>query len=276
MKTKKKTPQSDFDYESKVWGGISIKPSPFYIQGLKLQYTLEDLSGVKGKVIDIGCGGGNMAKAIKAERSDLDVYGIDISKVAIREAKKSSGGVTFKLGSSEKIPFPKNYFDALTMYDVLEHVEDQLACLKEAKRVLKPGGVFHLFLPLDGQTGTIYALLKTIGWKSKIKFTGHTIAYTDKDALRIYKKAGFKVIKKRFSFHYFFSIFDFLYFTFLDIFKIEPKASIEGEIKRHKGSFVFQVFNFFYRIVVAIGYIESILLKDVPGGGGDYLLKKTK
>lgn len=267
---------TSFDYESKVWGGIEIKPTPFYIQGLKLKYTLKDLEDVKGRVIDIGCGGGNIAKAIKKNRPDLSVYGADISRLAITQAKKHSEGVKFKVAPSEKLPYPSKYFDAITMYDVLEHVDSQYKVLNEMKRVLKDNGILHIFLPLDGQKGTIYQFLTWIGWKSKIKFTGHVIAYSDSDAIKIYKKAGFKVKAKRFSFHYFFSIFDFLYFTFLDVFKVKPTSSIEGEIEKRDGSFIFKIINVFYRLVVALGYIESVLLKDVPGGGADYLLTKKK
>jgi ubiquinone/menaquinone biosynthesis C-methylase UbiE len=267
---------TDFDYESKVWGSIKIKPSPFYIQGLKLKYTLMDLTGVKGRVLDIGCGGGNIAKAIKAYRPDLNVHGVDISVRAIKAANKNPEGVKFKVAPTEKLPFPAKHFDMITMYDVLEHVDDQESVLKEIRRVLKDKGKFHLFLPLDGQKGTIYQFLTWIGWKSKIKFTGHTIAYSDSDALKIYKKAGFKVAAKRFSFHYFFSLFDFAYFTFLDLAGIKPTSSIEGEIKQHNKSIFFTVFNLFYRIVVFLGNIESMLLKNIPGGGADYLLIKKK
>jgi len=263
-----------FDYEGKVWGGVEIKPSPFYIQGLKLKYTLQDLKNVSGRVLDVGCGGGNIARGIKKYRPDLEVYGIDISQKAINVAKSRSGKVTFSVAPSEKIPFPDNYFDMVTMYDVLEHVDDPLLVLKEVRRVLKDSGVFHIFLPLDRQKGTIYELLYKLGWQSKNKFTGHLVAYSDKTASDIYKKGGFKVIKKRFSFHYFFSVFDILYFTYLDISGQKPTSSIEGEIEKRRDNVFFSIFNLFYRCIVAVGYIESLLLKDLPGGGGDYLLIK--
>ncbi|NIN65623.1 MAG: methyltransferase, partial [Anaerolineae bacterium] len=49
----------------------------------------------RGQVLEVGCGAGGMARAIKARRPDLDVYGCDISRTAIGMAQRNPGGVTF-------------------------------------------------------------------------------------------------------------------------------------------------------------------------------------
>ena len=249
-------------------------PSPFYIQGLKLVYALEDLDKIHGRVADLGCGAGNMAKALKRHRADLEVFGVDISKRAISEARKNPGGVKFRLGSLEKLPFKEGSLDAVTMFDVLEHVSDPQRALGEVRRVLKKGGIFHLFLPLDKQPGTLYHLLYKIGWQPKNKHTGHIVVFSDKEALELFKKSGLKLIKKRFSFHYFFSIFDILFFTFLELFDISAPASIEGMIEEKKNNPLVFLFNLFYRAIVALGNLESKVLSIIPGGGGHYLLAK--
>ena len=266
MKTK-------FDYEAKIWGENKIEPSPFYIQGLKLRYLLEDLKDKKGKILDVGCGGGNIAKAVKKYRPDLEVYGVDVSKNAIQTASKNPQGVQFKLGSSDKLPYKNNSFDIVCMFDVLEHVDENIA-LGEVKRILKKDGIFHIFLPLDGQPGTLNYFLYNLGWESKNKQTGHIKIYSDKNAVRLFIENGFRLIKKRFSFHFFFSLFDVSYFTFLDIIGKKAPASIEGMIMTKRGSVLVFLFNLLYRVVVAAGYFESVLLKNVPGSGGHYTLVK--
>ncbi len=262
MSILRQSTKMEFDYEKKIWGGPELKPSLFYIQGLKLRYLLSDLKDVTGKYLDIGCGAGNVPKAVKKARKDLDVYGADISKTALRAAKKHAGGVKFELGSTDKLPFRAGTFDAVSMFDVLEHVDDEKA-MKEVWRVLKKNGLFHLFLPLDGQPGTLYYLMYKIGWQPKDKHTGHLKVYTDKDLEKLAKKTGFKLEEKRFSFHFLFSVFDLLFFSLLEIFKKDAPSSIEGMIEDKKSNILVKIFNFFYRFIIVMGSVDSLLLKHV-------------
>ena len=96
-------PSDSFSYESKRWGSSPVRPRPGHIQGLKLRYALDDLRSVRsGLLIDVGCGGGNMAKAIKRERPELMVEGVDVSRSAIESARQDPTGVDFKPG--QKLP----------------------------------------------------------------------------------------------------------------------------------------------------------------------------
>jgi ubiquinone/menaquinone biosynthesis C-methylase UbiE len=262
-----------FDYEKKIWGGPEIKPSLFYIQGLKLKYLLMDLRDKKGKYLDIGCGAGNVVKAVKKERPDLDVCGVDISKSAITIAKKDSCGVKFAFGSTDKLPFRANTFDMVSMFDVLEHVDDEKA-MREVARVLKKDGLFHLFIPLDGQPGTLYYIIRKLGWQPKDKHTGHLKVYSDKSVVKLVESTDFKLVEKRFSFHFLFSLFDIAFFSMLEIFHFKAPSSIEGMIEKKKTNPLISLFNLFYRMVVFMGSVESIILKNVPGGGGHFTLRK--
>lgn len=265
----------EFDYEKKVWGAEEVRLSPFYIQGLKLRYTLDALKGIKGKVLDIGCGGGNMAKAIKFYRPDLDVYGIDISKTAIKVAKKNVEDVNFISASCEKIPFKDHTFDALVMYDVLEHMAYPDKTIIEMKRILKKGGLIHVFSPLDGQENTLYSLIYKIGWQPKNEHTGHLQVFSDESFTKLFKKHKLKFISKRYSFHFIFSMFDIAYFSIVKVLNLNPGSSIEGIIGKRKSNIFFNFFNLIYRIVIAIGYYESLLLSRIPGGGGHYTFNKS-
>src|SRR5205807_9342268 len=91
-------PQPSFDYEAKRCGAAPLRPKPWYMNGLKLRYLLEDLARVQGRVLDVGCGAGSAAKAVKRERPDLDVLACDVSRSALDAASASAGGVGFPAG----------------------------------------------------------------------------------------------------------------------------------------------------------------------------------
>src|SRR5689334_24163121 len=108
-----------FDYESKKWGAAPLAPRPRFMNGLKLRYLLEDLSSVHGRVLDVGCGAGQVAKAVKRERPDLEVLGCDVSRSAIAAASESSQGVDFRLATAERLPFADGELDFVWIFDVL-------------------------------------------------------------------------------------------------------------------------------------------------------------
>ena len=84
-----------FDYESKTWGGAKVRLSPLYLGASRLKFALEDLKNIRGRVLEVGCGAGGMAKAIKFYRPDLEVLAVDISRGAISEANREPKGVNF-------------------------------------------------------------------------------------------------------------------------------------------------------------------------------------
>ena len=74
------------------------------MNGLKLRYLLSDLAVYRGRVLDIGCGAGSVAKAVKRERPDLDVVGCDVSRSALAVANVDPEGVEFKAAEAERLP----------------------------------------------------------------------------------------------------------------------------------------------------------------------------
>ena len=187
----------DFDYESKIWGNTDVRLSPKYLGALRLKYCLDALKSLKGAVLEIGCGAGGMSKAVKFYRPDLMLYGVDISKSAIQAAKNDSQGVEFRVGDAYAVPFKDKLFDAIILFDILEHVESPLLVLKEVRRLLKPNGILHAFIPCEGEPYTLHSISAKLGWRPKKMYAGHIQEFTEENIEIMYKKTGFEVVKKK-------------------------------------------------------------------------------
>lgn len=73
-------------------------------------------------------------------------YGVDISKEVVKLAKKKFSTRTdvrnFKVGDIRDLPFKDNFFDIIISLGTIEHIRENVQAVKEAYRVLKPGGIF--------------------------------------------------------------------------------------------------------------------------------------
>lgn len=92
-----------------------------------------------GKLLDIGCGNGNLFKCIPDKKYEL--YGVDFAENMISEAKINCGEkASFFMADAESLPFDDNTFDILTCNASFHHYIHPDAVLKEMHRVLKKGG----------------------------------------------------------------------------------------------------------------------------------------
>jgi len=97
----------------------------------------------KYDVLDVGCNAGTQC-AVWAERGHR-VHGLDINKplldLARERASAKEYSIDFRLGSATALPWPDQSMDVCIALELLEHVANWQECLRELKRVLRPGGV---------------------------------------------------------------------------------------------------------------------------------------
>ncbi len=99
-------------------------------------------------VLDAGCGTGGLIRRLSAQHPGWNWTGVDLSAAACRFARERVGPTTeIKETSVTELPFPAASFDAVVSADVLYHVADDAAALREFARVLRPGGVVIINVP---------------------------------------------------------------------------------------------------------------------------------
>lgn len=143
----------------------------------KEQIKLANLKGDE-KVLDIGCGPGNLDLMIAGVLDRGSIYGIDVApkmiETAKRKAKEKGYEIHYRIGNSNKLPYENNEFDAAFTCLVFHHLnyEEKSKALKEIYRVLKSDGmyvsfefqefprdVFHrIFLKLTRNSGILHGL----------------------------------------------------------------------------------------------------------------------
>ncbi len=99
----------------------------------------------KGILLDVGCATGDFLQHMK-QTYGWSVQGVEVSAYAAKLARERYGVDVFT-GTLGEACFSENFFDAVTMWDVLEHLHDPSNELKEIYRILKPGGVLALRVP---------------------------------------------------------------------------------------------------------------------------------
>jgi len=102
------------------------------------------------RVLEIGCGTGNLALSVKQIRPQLEVVGLDPDPRALARAtrKASRAGLMLRvdLGFADQLPYPDESFDRVLSSLMFHHLEADLrvASLREVRRVLRPGRSLHL------------------------------------------------------------------------------------------------------------------------------------
>lgn len=97
-----------------------------------------------GAILDLGCSSGAFLAFLSRESWEL--YGIEMSSDCAKRAEARSGAKVF-VGDILEAPFPRESFDVITCFDVLEHLYEPRRVMAKVTEWLKPGGVFYVYVP---------------------------------------------------------------------------------------------------------------------------------
>jgi ubiquinone/menaquinone biosynthesis C-methylase UbiE len=147
------------------------------------------------RVLEIGCGTGNIMQRLKRAQPGAQLTGMDPDPRALARAGRKFGnaaGIRFDRGYAQEVPYADESFDRVLSSMMLHHLDDDMkaAAVAEAFRVLRPGGGMHV-VDIVGPHGAsahdasvIPALLRTSGFESvaelgsrRLRFVGSVRFY---------------------------------------------------------------------------------------------------
>ncbi|MEK6856246.1 MAG: class I SAM-dependent methyltransferase [Nanoarchaeota archaeon] len=145
--------------------------------------------GSRGKIVDIGTAGGSFLAA--AKKQGWDVYGCEPNRWLANWGKKNYG-IDIKPGTIFDQKYKKEFFDVLTLWDVIEHTPDPLKVLEESNRILKKNGLLIVNYPDINSW-----LARLMGRKWLFLTSVHLYYFTPRTIKAMLAKTGFKVVKIR-------------------------------------------------------------------------------
>jgi 2-polyprenyl-3-methyl-5-hydroxy-6-metoxy-1,4-benzoquinol methylase len=142
-----------------------------------------ELNGGPGRLLDVGAGTGLFIEA--SIRAGWEAAGVDTSAAAVRIAQRITRARVIRGGIEDVL---ESGFDAVTLWDVLEHLPDPRSSLVKVRGLLRPGGLVAISLPnVDG----LKARLLGTRWRYFQREVGHISHFSPKTLVAVLGQAGF-------------------------------------------------------------------------------------
>lgn len=141
-------------------------------------------------VLDLGCATGVFLSEVQ-RKTTMAVAGSDLSRSALQAAQRQALPVWSEEASH--IAAHNSAFDAVTMWEVIEHVPDPLATLREVHRVLQPGGYLFISTPNVASLQAQIWGRHWAGWH----LPQHLQVFSFKTLSRLLHEAGFRQVRRR-------------------------------------------------------------------------------
>ena len=271
----------------KNWGHNIISKNEKSLPGLKFKFIIDNLEHVREdtKVLEVGCGEGKHLLSILRYKKDLKLFGCDINKTQIENAKKIEKSISYICCDGLNLPYKNEEFGVVYFSDYLEHVSDINKALVEIKRVLKPGGLLIGNIPCEGNALSMYNITYKLLRKRAMKIMKikeHFKLYSVGSITKALSDAGFYFIKQRYSYHILGNISDFSLFLMLSLSNRLEKnfwsanKFYSGDKNIIKKSITKRLFNFLLGFFNLLSYYESSLLKNKKFFSNGYLFLVIK
>lgn len=186
------TPYSPWYSSASFYSGFYLNEeelSPPEFVNTRLEEITAEFSTFRknNRLLDIGCGAGNLLAA--ARKNGWDGQGLDVSASAVKHVR----GLGFEVfeGELQDAAFPSQHFDVVTAAELLEHLIDPRPLLQEVARILRPGGLFWTTTPhARGLSGRMLGLKWRCIWPPE-----HLQLFSIRGLTKLLRDAGFRQLR---------------------------------------------------------------------------------
>ncbi len=144
------------------------------------------------KLLDIGCGIGDLLSGFSKRANSSDLYGIDYADNMIHQAKKNLVGVDLSIGDAENLPYDNDSFDYVVTCAAFHHLPNPVRALTEMKRVLKKDGrvfIYDYTVPCG--------LRYIVNFFIRFSPEGDYKIYSGKELKRMLERTGFRDVSDK-------------------------------------------------------------------------------
>ena len=142
---------------------------------------------VPANILDIGCGNGRFLKALIDK--NYNAYGVELPSKSAQRASMIQG-LNLKIGELCEDDFGADFFDAVTMWHVLEHLSQPQLTLRIIQKILKKGGYLAISLP---NINSFQSKLFKSSWLH-LDTPRHLFFFDASDLVKILQKFGFEIV----------------------------------------------------------------------------------
>lgn len=189
-------PRTKTDVWKEYWSKTNIKEEISNCEKDELWGIIKKFVTKDDQIIDAGCGLGRWI--IFLSRRGYDILGVDNFKEAIKKIRRLDKRAKLKVANVRKLPFGDKEFDAYLSFGVVEHFEEgPTKALKEARRVLKKGGIIILETPHDNFLRRTKRLIKFLLRKKERSMAGfqfYEYRFRTSELKKFLKDLNFKIL----------------------------------------------------------------------------------
>ena len=196
------------------------------------------------RIADIGCGAGAMIPILSQYGK---VWGLESSIIPLEKCVER-GFRKIGMAKSEALPFKDSSLDALVLFDVIEHIEDDEKVIRECRRVCKKNGIIIVSVPA-------YQFLMS----PNDIVADHKRRYSRKDMTAKLERNGFRTIKATYYNTFLFP----LIFAFIMTRKALSRLSRSRPLDRIKGNISYSVPKLLNRALLSVLTLESGMIRKI-------------
>jgi len=174
-------PHEDYVY------GVNYYLSPVTVKRYNELLDYFEKYRKNNRILDVGCGIGYFLDVAK-ERG-WNVYGTEYAKKAIQICTEK--GISMKQGKLDSFNYENGFFDVITSFEVIEHINNPQEEIKHIKTLLRPDGIFYCTTP---SFNSLSRLILGSKW-NVILYPSHLAYYTRKTLSILINNSGLKKIK---------------------------------------------------------------------------------